>query len=536
ITPGQTLTANRRQWLLICLGLFGAALLYGDGMITPAISVLSAVEGLRIATPIFDPYVIPITVAILLILFLLQRRGTAGVGTMFGPVMVVWFLTMGALGLWHTIQHPQVLLAANPLRGLSFFLREPTEGFLALGSVFLVVTGSESLYADLGHFGPGPIRQCWFSLVLPALMINYLGQGAVILQHPEAVTHPFFHMAPAWALYPLVILAATAATIASQAVISGAFSLTMQAVQLGYSPRMIIDHTSPTEPGQIYLPVVNWALMIACIGLVIGFGSSSRLAGAYGMAVTTTMVITTLLFFVLVRRRWQWGLPLALAVCGTFFVIDLSFFGANALKIAHGGWFPLIVAAIAFLLLTTWKRGREILGKQLAAVAVPLERFQEAVRRDRPPRVPGTAVFMQGNPRGTPVALLHNLKHHKVLHERVVLLTVITEDIPHVPAQDRLQVTDLGDGFYRMVIRYGFMQDPDVPRDMKRAQAAGLTLEPLQTTYFLGRETLIVTRKPGMASWRKMLFAWMSRNAHSATAFFRLPANRVVELGVQVEL
>ncbi len=535
VTPVRA-SATGGRWLLVVMGLFGAALLYGDGMITPAISVLSAVEGLEIATPFFAPYVIPITVAILIGLFWFQHRGTAGLGAVFGPITLLWFVVLSVMGIYQILQEPAVLAAVNPWHGIDFFLRNGWTGFLVLGSVFLVVTGGEALYADMGHFGSRPIKLAWFAVVLPSLLFNYFGQGALLARHPEAVANPFYRMAPAWGLYPLVFLATVATVIASQAVISGAFSLTMQAVQLGYSPRLDIEHTSAREFGQIYLPAVNWGLMVACIGLVLGFRSSGHLAAAYGVAVTTTMVITTLLFYFVATHRWKWPVPLAAVLCAGFLAFDLSFFGANILKIAHGGWFPLLVAAIIFTLLATWKRGRQILIRRLRITSVPVTSFLQSLGAFAPARVSGTAVFMNGNPEGTPTALLHNLKHNKVLHERLIILTVATEEVPHVPLQERVEVERLGEGIYRLTARYGFMEDPDIPRALSRVSLDGWKFDMAQTTFFLGRETLISTEKPGMARWRENLFIFMSRNARSATSFFGLPPNRVVELGAQVEI
>ena len=525
-----------RRWGLVLTGLFGASLLYGDSMITPAISVLSAVEGLEVATPLFEPYVIPITIVILVALFAFQSRGTAGIGKVFGPITFLWFSTLGVLGAAEIIRHPGVLAAINPLYGYEFFARNEWRGFLVLGSVFLVVTGGEALYADMGHFGKRPIRFTWFTIVLPALLLNYFGQGALIINNPEAVEHPFFLLAPSWALYPLVALSTAATVIASQAVISGAFSLTRQAVQLGYLPRLQIEHTSTREIGQIYIPAINWALMIACIGLVLGFRSSSSLAAAYGVAVTTDMVFTTILFAVVASSRWKWSRWKVGLLAAGFLAVDLSFWGANIVKIPRGGWFPLVIAAVVFTLFTTWKAGRDILGKRLREQSLPLDLFLPDMERNPPARVPGTAVFMASNSDGVPPAMLHNLKHNKVLHEQVVFLRVATEEIPVVARGDRVSVKPLGNGFFRVVARYGFTEDPNVPEVLEMAREHGLEMRPAQTSYFLGRETLIATRKRGMALWREKLFALMSRNARSATAFFRIPPNRVVELGAQIEL
>jgi KUP system potassium uptake protein len=534
VSPAREARGGRL--VLILMGLFGAALLYGDGMITPAISVLSAIEGLEIVTPVFAPYVIPVTVVILIALFFSQHHGTGGVGVIFGPVTLVWFAALALLGVTQIVQHPIVLTAVSPHYGLEFFLRNGWTGFLILGSVFLVVTGGEALYADMGHFGTRPIRLAWFAVVLPALLLNYFGQGALLLARPETVSNPFYLMAPSWALIPMVILSTAATVIASQAVISGAFSLSMQAVQLGYSPRLDIEHTSAKERGQIYLPAINWVLMLCCIGLVIGFRSSSNLAAAYGIAVTTTMVVTTLLFFFLIHDRWRWPLPLALLLCGSFLIFDLAFFSATIAKIAHGGWFPLTVAAVIFTLMSTWKRGRRILAEQMQAGAWAVEQFTASIQLSPPQRVPGTAVFMTGNLRIIPSALLHNLKHNKVLHQRLVILSVLTEEVPHVPASRRVALEAVGDSLYQLVLRYGFMEEPNIPEALAGVELNGWKFNMMETTFFLGRETLIPSPKPGMARWREKLFMVMSRNARTATAYFGLPPNRVIELGVQVEI
>jgi KUP system potassium uptake protein len=527
---------GRGRWILVGLGLFGAALLYGDGIITPAISVLSAVEGLEVATAVFTPYVVPITIGILIGLFLIQRRGTGGVGAVFGPVMLVWFSTLAVLGVSGIIHQPSVLAAVNPLYAVRFFLANGMHGFLVLGSVFLVATGGEALYADMGHFGELPIQIDWFSFVAPSLLLNYFGQGALLIQHPEAAKNPFYLLAPDWALYPLVVLSTLATVIASQAIISGAFSLTRQAVQLGYLPRLDIIHTSSAEVGQIYIPGVNWALMVSTIILVLSFRSSSNLAAAYGIAVTMTMLITTLLAFVVAWRRWKWPLWAALSVTVLFLIVDLAFFGANIVKIRQGGWFPLVVGAFVYLLMSTWKRGRHILAERLQRDAFPFAQFVATVRPDSPPRVPGTAVFMARDSEATPAALLHNLKHNKVLHEQVILLTVITEEIPQVPKERRIEVTDMTKGCYKVIARYGFMQYPGVPDVLDSLRAKGLDLDLMRTSFFLSRETLIPSKRPGMALWREKLFALMSRNALRPTDFFRIPVNRVVELGMQVKL
>ncbi len=521
--------------MLIALGIFGTALLYGDGMITPAISVLSAVEGLEVATPLFRPYVVPVTVVILVGLFVIQRYGTHRVGGLFGPIVIVWFATIATLGVIWIVREPVVLGAFDPRHAVTFFASNGLTGFAVLGAVFLVVTGGEALYADMGHFGKEPIRLAWFALVLPSLLLNYLGQGALLLLNPKA-THPFFQLAPTWALLPLVGIATVAAIIASQALISGAFSITRQAMQLGLAPRLDVEHTSAHEIGQIYVPQVNWALMFACVFIVIGFGSSSDLAAAYGIAVTLTMVITVLLLYVVMTERWKWPKPATVAVMALFLIIDLAFFGANALKVLQGGWVTLVVALAIFTLMTTWKTGRRLLAERLAARAIPLEEFMATVAAVQPARVPGTAVFMTAQPTGTPPALAHNMRYNKVLHEHVAVLTVATAQVPHVPADERVSVQPLGYDMFNVRVQYGFMEDPNVPEALLQARDLGLTIDLDDLTYFLGRETIIVTRKKGMAIWREKLFVLMARNAVRATAFFRLPPERVVELGVQVEM
>jgi len=524
--------------VLMAMGVFGAALLYGDGMITPAISVLSAIEGLDVATPFFKPYVLPITIVILVLLFVFQRRGTAGVGAVFGPVMIVWFTTLAALGIRGILWEPSVLLALNPLHAIRFFVANGMHGFLVLGAVFLVTTGGEALYADLGHFGEKPIQVDWFHLVGPALMLQYLGQGALLLRHPEAAHNPFYLLAPSWALYPLVALAAMATVIASQAIISGVFSLTRQAIQLGYLPRMQVVHTSRAEIGQIYMPSVNWALMAATIVLVLGFRSSSNLAAAYGVAVSTTMLITTILACVVARDLLGWSALRGGVITAAFLAGDLAFLTANYFKIIHGGWFPLLIAAVVFTIMTTWRRGREILNVRLREGALSPEEFIVSLRHRAPLRVPGTAVFMHRTRENTPSALLHSLKHYKALHQQVILLTVATEEVSHLCDGERVQFQDLGEGIYRVTGRYGYMEEQDIPALIECvAEKHGLTCTPMDTTYFLGRETLIVTsRRSGMAVWREKIFASMMRNAESAARFFRLPPNRVVELGAQIEL
>jgi KUP system potassium uptake protein len=527
----------RRGKALFLLGLFGAALLYADGMITPAISVLSAVEGLHVATPFFDPYVIPAAIGILIALFFFQSRGTTGVGKIFGPVTMLWFLVISLLGIHQIGRAPGVLWAINPVHGVEFFVNNGAQGFVVLGAVFLAVTGGEALYADIGHFGTAPIRMTWFAIVLPALTLNYFGQGALLLSDPSAAVNPFYRMAPAWALYPMVVLATAAAVIASQAIISGAFSLTMQAIQLGYMPRLKVNYTSARIIGQIYVPVVNWALMLASIALVLGFRTSSHLAAAYGVAITTTMLITTILFYLVARHRWHWPTVAALPVAAIFITIDLAFFGANMLKVTHGGWFPLLVSAAILFLMLTWRKGRRVLRTRLGDICLPLDAFLPSVKAETIRRVPGTAVYMSGNRLGTPLALLHNLKHNKVLHQTVVLLTVRTGEVPYLAnARDRVALEKLEEGFWRVQVHFGFMEKPDVPAALESVKEPGLRFDSMRTTYFIGRETILATRKLGISAWRGSVFAWMTRNAGDVTSYFCLPPNGVVELGARVEV
>ncbi len=522
---------------LLVIGVFGAALLYGDGMITPAISVLSAVEGLEIATPFFKPYVIPLTIFILVVLFLFQRRGTARIGKVFGPIMIVWFGTLALMGIRGILWEPSVLLAINPIHAIRFFVTNGMHGFMVLGAVFLVATGGEALYADLGHFGERAIQIDWFSLVGASLVLQYLGQGALLIRQPAAAHNPFYLLAPQWALYPLVVLATMATIIASQAIISGVFSLTRQAIQLGYLPRMQIIHTSSREIGQVYMPAVNWTLMVATIALVLGFRSSSNLAGAYGVAVSTTMIITTLLAGVVARDLLRWSAALAGAITVAFLVPDLAFLGANLFKIAAGGWFPLLVGTFVFTLMTTWRRGRQILNARLREGAMSQEAFLASLRARMPVRVPGTAVFMHRTDEVIPAALLQSLKHYKTLHEQVVLLTIIIEEVAHLSDEERLKIDDLGEGLFGVSGRYGYMDALDVPLLLELVAAKqSLKIPDLDTTYFLGHVTLVVTPRPsGMATWREKIFASMLRNAEGAARFFRLPMDRVVELGVQIE-
>lgn len=541
---------GRSAGAVMTFGLVGAALLYGDGMITPAISVLSAVEGLRLVAPELGGAVVPLTVAILVALFAVQHRGTERIGSVFGPITALWFVMLAVLGLAQLVRDPAVLAAINPVHGLSFLVREGERAALVVGSVFLVVTGGEALYADMGHFGLRPIRVGWFALVSPALLFNYFGQGALLLADPSAAGELFFRLVPAWGLVPAVALATAATVIASQAMISGTFSVTRQAMMLGYWPRVRVDHTSKAEIGQIYVSSVNWLLMVATVALVLGFRSSAALASAYGIAVSSTMVLTTLLAWVVARKVWGWSPLRAGAVTAILLAFDVTFFGANALKIADGGWLPVVVAVAVFLMMTTWRRGRAILGERVRARIVPLEDFYELVHVERPARVPGTAVFMTGNSSGTPPALLQNFQHNRALHSLNVLLTVQTEEVPRVPAEERVTVEVLralecerregdreGDErvrFVRVVARYGFTERPDVPAMLAEARVPDFA--PNHATYFLGRETLLPAGKYGMVAWRERLFAALSRNAEAATAFFNLPPERVLEIGTQIEL
>ena len=531
----------RLRHVLIALGLVGAALLYGDGVITPAISVLGAMEGLDVVSPAFSHLVVPVTLVVLVGLFLFQRLGTAKVGGTFGPIMVAWFLAIASLGAAEVVKDPHILLAVNPVYAVRFFLERGDAAFVLLGAVVLAVTGAEALYADMGHFGKKPIRLAWFWLVFPCLLLNYFGQGALVLRDPAAAANPFYLLAPRVLLYPLIALATAAAVIASQALISGAFSLTQQCVQLGYSPRVTIVHTSAREAGQIFIPEVNTALMVSCLLVVIGFGSSTALGAAYGIAVTGTMTITTILFVVVAAGRWHWPRWRALSLAAAFLVVDLAFLGANALKVLHGGWVPLVIAIALFTLMTTWKRGREILRERLTEISMPLETFLVSVGSGTIPRVPGTAVFMTSDAGGAPVVLLHHLKHNKVLHERVILLSVQTMGIPEVKNTDRLTLERLEHGFVRVVVRYGFMESPDVKEVMELLRRQGVRSRPLETSYYLGREQLIPRHKAWkrggltMNIWRKRIFAIMAKNARSAAEFFQLPPNRVIELGTQIE-
>ena len=536
-------TTDKRRWTagIVMLGVFATALFYGDSMITPAISVLSAVEGLKTVNPAFEEWVIPLAIGILVGLFAIQKKGTARVGLMFGPIMLVYFTTLALLGVWHIVDHPQVVLAMfNPLNAANFFYQEPLRAFIAMGSVVLAVTGAEALYADMGHFGRRPIKYAWLWFVMPALLLNYMGQGAMLLaqdpqQAVETVKNPFFFLAPEMLRLPLVILATLATIIASQAVISGAFSVTQQAIQLGFIPRLRILHTSETAAGQIYIPLVNWGLLAMVILLVVMFQSSSNLAAAYGIAVTGAMAIDTVLLAVVFFSLWKWPLWKSLPLLAIFALIDFAYFGANLLKVPDGGWFPLLVGAIVFTLLTTWAAGRKLMLDRMKEASLPIEVFIKSASSSAA-RVPGTAVFMTSSAKGVPHALLHNLKHNKVLHERIFLLTVKIEDVPYMPEENRAETQDYGSGFFRIILRYGFMEEIDVPRELGANTTCGAACKMTDTSFFLARQTLIASPKPGMAIWRERLFSWMLRNAESAMEFFKLPTNRVVELGSQVEI
>jgi KUP system potassium uptake protein len=521
---------------LVLLVLFGAALLYGDGVITPAISVLSAVEGLEVATTALRPAIVPLTVITLLALFVVQKRGTAGIGRVFGPVMLGWFLLIGALGAAQAIKNPTIFWALDPRYAFRFFAEGGMHAFLVLGGVVLAITGAEALYADMGHFGAGPIRRSWFLLVFPALLLNYFGQGAALLGHPERASNPFYAIVPGWALYPSVVMATAATVVASQALISGAYSLTQQAVQLGFFPRVTIVHTSERTEGQIYIPEINWMLAVACIGLVLGFKSSNALAAAYGIAVTGTMAITSVTYYVVTRKTWHWPVWKAAPLAGFFLVIDIAYFAASATKIVDGGWFPLLLGTLIYTVMTTWKTGRRYLALRMADAMFPLDAFLADLGTRRPARVRGTAVFMTANADGVPPVLLHHFKHNQCLHEHVVLLRVALLHVPEVAPQDRLTVEQLQHGFFRVTLRYGFIEDPNVPAGLADCERFGLRMAPASTSYFLGRETLLATGSSRMWRWRKALFAFISRNAVPATAYFGLPPGRVVELGMQIDL
>ncbi len=528
-------TDQRRRTALLMAGIVGAALFYGDGMITPAISVLSAIEGLQIATPALAPYVVPITLVVLVGLFVVQSRGSERIGAYFGPIMAVWFTVLAVGGLWHIVRDPGVLAALNPLHGLGFLFGHGWIGLLTLGSVFLAMTGAEALYADMGHFGRGPIRLDWFAFVLPALMLNYFGQGALVLAQPETLDNPFYRMFPVWGLYPIVLLATAATVIASQAVISGAFSLSQQAMQLSLLPRLDVHQTSDEAIGQVYLPQINWLLMVCVIGLVLAFGSSEHLAAAYGVSVAGTMVITTGLLAVVARKIWRWSVPVTAAVIGFFLVVDLAFFAANAIKIPQGGWFPLVIGAVVFALMSTWRRGRQIVLERTSEDNLPLKQFISQLDPGKLPRVSGTAVYLAARKETVPYALTDNLKHNKVLHERMVLLTIVTERAPYVAEADRMTVEPLDKGFTEMTLRFGFAEAPGVPAALE-AHRAKFPIDIAETSFFLGRENPVPTVRPDLPPWREKLYGFMTRNAVSASDYFRIPSKRVIELGTQVEL
>jgi KUP system potassium uptake protein len=526
----------RNRAVLVMTGLFGAALLYGDGIITPAISVLGAAEGLEVMAPGFHPWIVPFSVTILAALFVAQKRGTAGLGSVFGPVMLVWFVTIATLGVAAIVRNPVVLGALNPWHAAWFFVEHGTTAFLVLGAIVLAVTGAEALYADMGHFGRRPIRLVWFTVVFPALLLNYFGQGALLLSDPSAGQNPFYRLAPGWFQLPLLVIATLAAIVASQALISGAFSLAQQTIQLGFFPRLTIVHTSRSEFGQIYVPEVNAALGIGCLLLVAGFRSSSALGAAYGIAVTGTMAITTALFYAVARDRWQWSAVHAGALAFAFLVVELAFFGANLVKVIQGGWVPIVIGGGIFLVMTTWRRGTRLVARALAGRSIPLERFFAEVEARRPPRVPGTAVFLTAHVEGTPEVLLHHLRHNKVLHEEVVFLSVVSEEVPEVPEAERITTETLGKEFYRVIARYGFMERPDVRAVVARCCAETLRKDPEDVSYYLGRPQLVASGDAQMAKWRKLLFVFLARNARPATQFFNIPRDRVVELGMQIEL
>lgn len=529
---------NGAQWrTLTFLAAFGAALLYGDGVITPAISVLSAIEGLNMATDAAARYVVPLTCAVLVILFFAQRHGTARIGKLFGPIMVVWFLVLGTLGIRAIAANPQILAALDPRQALSFFGHNGLHGFLVLGAVVLCITGGEALYADMGHFGRLPIRLSWYGAVLPGLVLNYFGQGALLLQHPHLVeVNPFYALVPRSLLYPMVALATTATIIASQAMISGVYSLTQQAIQLGFAPRMHIVHTSEQTKGQIYMPTVNWMLMLACLSLVLAFKESTRLAAAYGIAVTATMAITSYIFYKVTRRRWHWPLWRAVLLLALFLVLDCSFLSANLLKVADGGWITVCIAAAILVAMVTWRDGRTILAKHYSLMKIPTEVFLKDIASYKPQRIAGTAVFMSISPEGIPHTLLHHFKHNEALHERILLLSVLPAETPTVVPEERVRIDDLGLGFYRITATYGFMESPDMPEILDLLAAKGMPVDVYSTSFYMGRETMTATGDAPMARWRKLLFIYMSRNAWNATSFFKLPPDRVVELGNHVEL
>lgn len=527
---------GRRLRAVTAIGLFGAALFYGDGMLTPAISVLSAIEGLRVTTTALDPLVVPITIGILISLFLFQRRGTGLVGRVFGPIMIIWFLAIGILGLRWIIEVPEVLKSLSPAYGLDFFLLNGASGFFVLGAVFLVVTGGEALYADLGHFGKMPIRIAWFTIVLPCLLLNYFGQGALLIKSPHSVTNPFYLLSPSWGHYPLIALATAATIIASQAVISGAFSLTSQALQLGYIPRVDVSHTSHLEIGQVYVPVVNWLLLIGTVGIVLGFGSSANLAGAYGLAVVLLMVVTSALMFICARSLWGWPIYLAGFAVSLLLIIELGFLGANLAKFKQGAWFPLLVTTIVYVIFITWRQGRSIVRERMRIERLPLKNLIDDLERNPQIRVKGMAVYMSSNPSGVPRTLLHNLKHNKVLHEHISILTILNEEVPRISDDKRLEVEEIAENFYRIIAHYGFVETPDVPHVLHLASGHGIDYNIDETTFFLGRETLVLGRSRKMSKLQKRLFMFLSRNAQDATIHYGIPSNRTIEIGIQVEI
>lgn len=528
---------SRWATVLMMLGMFGACMFYGDAVITPAISVMSAVEGLEIAAPSLSRFVLPITIVILIILFSMQKSGTAKVGRLFGPVMVVWFVILGVLGVYNMVLAPEIIKAINPYYGIHFIRTHALQAYIVLGSVFLVLTGAEALYADMGHFGIRPIRFAWSFLVFPALALNYFGQGALLLSNPKAIENPFFLLAPDWALLPLVIVATAATVIASQAVISGAFSLTSQAIQLGYVPRMKILHTSDREIGQIYMPVINWSLLLVIIWIVLAFKSSSNLAAAYGIAVTTTMVITTILACVVMVKVWNWNKFLVALIITGFLVVDFAFFGANLIKVEEGGWLPLALGAFLFFMLMTWHKGRQLLRERTAADGIPLGPFLQGLLAHPPHRVAGTAIYLTGGNTLVPVSLLHNLKHNRILHERTIFLTFRTLDVPYAEDGSRIEVKDHTGGLYSVVATFGFNETPDVKEVLHLLEEkTDMHFELMDTSFFLARETVVPTKLPGMSIWRERLFAWMHQNAAKPTDFFSIPANRVVELGTKIEI
>ncbi len=533
----SSVTKTSRWYLpLTVMGLFGATLIYGESVITPAISVLSAVEGLEVATPVLKPYVVPLTVLILIGLYAVQSHGTAGIGRWFGPIMLLWFGTLAAMGILNVTQAPDILQALNPWHALAFMNRNRWIAFIALGAVVLAFTGAEALYADMGHFGKRPIRVAWFLIVFPALTLNYLGQGALLLTNPAAISNPFYQQLGAWSIYPLVTLSTVAAVIASQATISGAFSMTKQAIALGFLPRMRIIHTSERQIGQIYIPTILWLQFVAVLLAVIGFGSSSNLAAAYGIAVTATMMVTTILTFFVIHHGWKYNLVLSVSATVFFFAIDFTFFSANILKILHGGWFPLLLGSFLFTVMLTWKRGRQLVFENLQKHSIPLEEFLDSLWEAPPLRVPGTAIFLRGETDGVPHAMLHNLSHNKVLHERVVFLTVRIQEVPWIPRNEQVEVIDLGHECYQMNVRYGFKNEPDIPLLLELAKQRGLEFSMMETSFFIARQTLISTPGSGMTAWRERLFVAMSRNARGAADYYQIPPNRVIELGTQVEI